>query len=220
MFLLLVVPLPALLSFSANLGRSTDAHRDWDWAQKVVVELGCGTAALPSCAAALHAPRAVLCTDGNARALGLAAENVRRWTEAHPRAAVPTLAQLRWGDCAEAEVLQSVGLTPPVDVILAADCIYVLENPGGWGKLLATITALSAEHTLAFVTYVDRGHDKLWRRFLTQRVHPLFRVTEVPPHLLHPVAHPGAKGRLEQLTPRQTVYSWARRPAAGAGSRE
>ena len=103
------------------------------------------------------------------------------------------------------------GVETPVDVILAADCIYVLDNPGAWGKLLTTIVALCAPHTLVFVTYVDRGHNALWARFLSQRVSRLFHVVPVAPHLLHPCAAPGAVGRLEQLVPQYEVSCWTLR---------
>ena len=208
-----------LISLSANLARSPAAYKEWKWAGKVVVELGCGTSALPSCAAALHSPRAVVCTDGNSNALTIAAANIARWGQEHGHAGdgtrattLPVVAQLKWGASAEEGVMASMGLSAPADVILAADCVYVLDNPGGWGKLLATITALSAPHTLAFITYTERGHDKMWKRFVAQRVEQLFQVVEVPAHLLHPYAHAGAVGRLEQLTPRVQVYCWSRRP--------
>jgi len=68
-----------------------------------------------------------------------------------------------------------------------------------WGKFLATVVALSAPHTLVFITYTDRGHDKLFRRFVERRVEKFFRTARVAPFLLHPVAHPGTPGRLEQV---------------------
>ena len=122
------------------------------------------------------------------------------------------MAELQWNAGEEVlESLRALGLSKPVDVVLAADCIYVLENPGAWGKLLATIEALAAEHTLVFVTYTDRGHDKLWRRFLKERVGKRFHVVQVGSHLLHPIARPGAVGRLEQLTGQVQVFCWTLR---------
>ena len=180
------------------------------------MELGCGISALPACSAALQGPRLVLATDGNADTLPNAASNARRWASAHPHAAPIRVAQLRWGDGSESAVLQSAGVTAPVDVILAADTIYVLDNPGGWGKFLSTVLALSAPHALILITYTDRGHHKTWTRFLAQRVEAFFHVTEVAPHLLHPYAHPGTPGRLEQLTPSVRIYCWARKQEAAA----
>ena len=68
-----------------------------------------------------------------------------------------------------------------------------------WGKFLATVVALSAPHTLVFITYTDRGHDKLFRKFVERRVEKFFRTARVAAFLLHPVAHPGTPGRLEQV---------------------
>ena len=131
-----------LAAQSPNLARRyraaghTPVPWSWAWADKVVVELGCGTSALPSCAAALHRPRAVVYTDGNSRALPIAGANTARWAEEHPKSTPVRAAQLRWGEGGEAAMLRSVGLkAAPVDVIIAADVFYVLDNPGGWGTL-------------------------------------------------------------------------------------
>ena len=138
-------PNQVLAAQSPNLARRYRAaghtHRPWSWAwaDKVVVELGCGTSALPSCAAALHGPRAVVCTDGNSRALPIASANTARWAKEHPTSTPVSAAQLRWGEGGEAAMLRSVGLSDaPVDVIIAADVFYVLDNPGGWGTLSIT----------------------------------------------------------------------------------
>ena len=72
----------------------------------------------------------------------------------------------------------------------------VRDSPGAWGGLLKTIAGLSSPSTLIFVTYTDRGHNKLWDRFVAQRVTKLFHVVRVASHLLHPHAHSGAAGRL------------------------
>jgi hypothetical protein len=205
-----------LLSCSAAHSRLPVAYTDWKWAEKTVVELGCGSSALPACAAAIQKPRAVICTDGNADVLPMTSANVERWLREHPGSTRPMVRQLRWGEGSEADVVvQGSGLAGPadVDVVLAADCVYVLENPNGWGKLLKTILALSGPATLVFVTYTDRGHGKLWARFVAERVERHFRVIEVPTHLLHPFARPGTKGRLEQITPCVQVFCWSRRTA-------
>ena len=214
---LLCHPPAVLAAQSPNLARMyraaahTPSPWSWAWEGKVVVELGCGTSALPSCAAALHGPRAVVCTDGNSRALPIASANTARWAKEHPAATLVRAAHLRWGEGGEAAMLHGVGLVAPVDVIIAADVFYVLDNPGGWGKFLATVVALSAPHTLVFITYTDRGHDKLFRTFVERRVERFFRTARVAAFLLHPVAHPGTPGRLEQLTPTVEVLCWARR---------
>ena len=74
--------------------------QEWDWSKKVVVELGCGASALPSCSASLNGPR-VVCTDGNASALAITQTNVQRWVRAHAEASTPMVAQLRWGEAHE-----------------------------------------------------------------------------------------------------------------------
>ena len=115
-------PNQVLAAQSPNLARRyraaghTPVPWSWAWADKVVVELGCGTSALPSCAAALHRPHAVVCTDGNSRALPIAGANTARWAEEHPKSTPVRAAQLRWGEGGEAAMLRS-------------------DNPGGWGTL-------------------------------------------------------------------------------------
>ena len=212
----LCLPPPVLLSHSPKLARSLRAYATWRWADKTVVELGCGIAALPSLSAGLLGAARVVSTDGNPGVLLKTRANVAGWLNSHPHAIAPTVAELQWGAGEQVrESLRALGVSKPVDVVLAADCIYVLENPGAWGKLLATIEALAGEHTLAFVTYTDRGHDKLWRRFLDERVSQCFHVVQVASHLLHPIAQPGAVGRLEQLTPQVQVFCWTLRVSAG-----
>ena len=48
----------------------------------------------------------------------------------------------------------------------------------------------------------------MWERFVAQRVSKLFHVVPVAPHLLHPVAQPGAPGRLEQQNPACQIFCW------------
>ena len=131
---------------------------------------------------------------------------------------MPQTVPLVWddGDHVRAQLCAS-GLNAPFDVILAADCLYVLDNPGAWGKLLTTIVALSAPQTLTFVTYTDRGHNRLWERFVAQRVSKLFHVVPVGAHLLHPVAQPGALGRLEQQNPECQIFCWTLRDVQSDG---
>ena len=50
------------------------------------------------------------------------------------------------------------------------------------------------------LAYTDRGHDKLFRKFVERRVEKFFRTARVAAFLLHPVAHPGTPGRLEQVS--------------------
>ncbi|KAL1527605.1 hypothetical protein AB1Y20_008991 [Prymnesium parvum] len=203
---LLCLPPAVLLSHSPVLARRPSAYAEWRWAQKTVVELGCGISALPSLVAARNGAKCVVSTDGNAEVLRMTRANAAQWRLEHPAATQPLIHPLLWGDRADVvRQLGGVGVEAPVDVILAADCLYVLENPGAWGKLLSTIVALSTPDTLTFVTYTDRGHDKMWRRFLEQRVQKLFHVVLVADHLLHPNARPGSHGRLEQSKPVQ-VY--------------
>ena len=209
---LLCQPHQVLLSHSPLLARRIGAYSQWSWAEKTVVELGCGIAPLPSLSAGLQGARRILSTDGNPAVLLKTRANVSTWTRQHPHATMPTVAELQWGaDAHVLEQLRALGVPAPVDVILAADCIYVLDNPGAWGKLLSTVAALSSAHTLTFVTYTERGHDRMWRRFLDERVGKRFHVVPVAAHLLHPTAHPGAAGRLEQFTPRVQVYCWTLR---------
>ena len=215
---LLCLPPPALLTHSVTLARNLATYAEWRWAEKTVVELGCGIAALPALAAARNGARRVVCTDGNAKVLRLTHANAMRWAREHPGVEPPQTMALAWGDgdraCAG---LRAIGVDAPIDVLLAADCIYVLDNPGAWGKLLKTIVALSAPHTLTFVTYTDRGHNKLWERFVAQRVQPLFHIVRVGEHLLHPFAQTGASGRLEQhLSSAVQVFCWALKDAGDA----
>ena len=145
--------------------------------------------------------------------------NVTRFLELHPHATTPTVAELEWGPGEQVcERIRALGVSTRVDVVLAADCIYVLDHPGAWGKLLTTVEALAAAQTLTFVTYTDRGHDKLWRRFL-ERVSKRFHVVRVVSHLLHPIAQPGAVGRLEQLTPEVQVFCWTLRVGVSSAQR-
>ena len=90
---------------------------------------------------------------------------------------------------------------------------------GAWGKLLATVAALCTPYTLTFVTYTDRGHNKLWLRFVEQRVSKLFHVVPVQAHLLHPLAQPGARDRLEQHTPECQVFCWTLKEGVASGSK-
>jgi SAM-dependent methyltransferase len=206
---LICLPPPVLLAHSATLARSPAAYAGWRWAEKTVVELGCGIAALPSLAAARNGARRVVCTDGNEDVLMATRANAQQWVREHPGVVAPLTMPLVWGDGDRAcNQLRALGVEAPVDVILAADCIYVLENPGAWGKLLKTIAALSTPHTLIFITYTDRGHNKLWDRFVAERVEKLFHVVRVEKHLLHPVAESGAVGRLEQHLPPVEVFCW------------
>ena len=221
---LMCLPPAVLLAHSPALARSPASYAGWRWADKTVVELGCGISALPSLAAAWAGARRVVCTDGNEEVLRLTRVNAERWAREQPGVVAPVALGLRWGECGEArDSLRALGVGVPVDVLLAADCIYVLDNPGAWGKLLRTIVALAGPRTLIFVTYADRGHDKLWQRFVAQRVEGLFHVVRVGAHLLHPCAQPGAPGRLEQLLPSLEVYCWTLRTGSrscGRGGRE
>ena len=192
---LICLPPAVLLSHSPTLARSRAAYAEWAWAEKTVIELGCGIAALPSLAAARNGARRVVCTDGNEDVLRMTQLNAASFARGQPGMVAPLTMPLVWGDANKArEQLRAVGVEAPVDVILAADCLYVLENPGAWGGLLKTIAALSSPSTLIFVTYTDRGHNKLWDRFVAQRVTKLFHVVRVASHLLHPHAHSGAAG--------------------------
>ena len=210
---LLCLPPVVLLSHSPTMSRSPAAYAEWRWEDKTVLELGCGIAALPSLVTSLKGARLVACTDANESVLRLTRANAAQWVEEHPGATTPLMAPLIWGDGDHARAqLRASGLEAPFDVILAADCIYVLDNPGAWGKLLKTIAALSTPHTLIFITYTDRGHNKLWDRFVAQRVLKLFHVVPVGAHLLHPIAQPGAPGRLEHHP--LEVFCWTLRDAA------
>lgn len=207
---LISLPPAVLLSHSVALARCPESYAKWSWADKTVVELGCGIGALPALTAAFNGARRVVCTDGNADVLAATRANALQWAGKHPGVVPPLTTLLTWGDADHAHSqLRTLGVEAPVDVILAADCIYVLENPGAWGKLLTTIVSLSHASTLIFVSYTDRGHHKLWQRFVAQRVEKFFDVVEVGAHLLHPYAQPGAPGRLEQMVPAVQIFCWA-----------
>lgn len=204
---LLTHPPEVLLSLSPVMARR-QAPR-WSWEGKSVVELGCGVGALPSFAAALQGASPVFCTDGDGAVIPELVRNVERLAETHPQAAGrmrPTM--LRWGEGGEADALGSTSI--PVDVIVAADVLYVLGNPGAWGALLRTIVALSHPETMVFLTYTDRGNGKTMQRYL-ERVGREFHVTRVPQHLLHPIAQPGCVARLEQHVGECQVFCLAKR---------
>ena len=206
---LLCQPSSVLLSHSPTLARSPSAYAEWRWADKSVLELGCGISALPALVASLQGARRVVATDANDAVLRVTRENAKQWLADHPSATPLSAVPLRWGEDEDVRAqLAASGVATTFDVILAADYVYVLENPGAWGKLLATIAALSTPTTLVFVTYTDRGHNKMWERFVAQRVSKLFHVVPVAPHLLHPVAQPGAPGRLEQQNPACQIFCW------------
>lgn len=81
---------------------------------------------------------------------------------------------------------------------------------GAWGKLLKTIEALSGPHTLNFLTYTDRGHHKLFTKYL-DRIKRAFHVVEVAPHLLHPQYKTGCPGRLEHHVGDVRIFSLAKK---------
>jgi SAM-dependent methyltransferase len=213
---LLCLPPPVLLAHSASMARSVASYAGWRWADKSVLELGCGIGALPALVTAFLGARRVLCTDGHASVLRMTRANIAQWVSEHPRVTPPVALRLLWGDGEYVRgQLRAAGLPEaPFDVILAADCLYVLENPGAWGKFLSTVVALSTPETLVFVTYTDRGHNALWERFVSQRVRRYFDVVAVGSHLLHPAAQPGAPGRLEHHHPACQVFCWALKAAA------
>lgn len=213
----LCLPPPILLSHSPNLARIPAAHAGWRWADKRVLELGCGIAALPALVASLQGAQQVVCTDASESVLQLTRINAAQCARVHPSITIPNTAPLAWGDGEHVrDQLRTAGLSAaPFDVILAADCIYVLDNPGAWGKLMTTIAALATPQTLIFVTYTDRGHNKLWERFVAHRVSKLFHVVPVQAHLLHPVAQPSAQGRLEQHTPACQLFCWTLKDLTG-----
>ena len=213
---LLCLPPPVLLAHSTFMARSVASYAGWRWADKSVLELGCGIGALPALVTALLGARRVLCTDGHASVLRMTRANIAQWVSEHPRVTPPVALRLLWGDGEHVRgQLRAAGLPEaPFDVILAADCLYVLENPGAWGKFLSTVVALSTPETLVFVTYTDRGHNALWERFVSQRVRRHFDVVAVGSHLLHPAAQPGAPGRLEHHHPACQVFCWALKDAA------
>lgn len=199
-----------LMSLHPTLARTT-AARSWSWEGKRVVELGCGAAALPSLATAMQGAGPVHCTDGDGAVMPWLNAHVEKLKETHPRAAANMRpAVLRWGEGGEAEVLGGVEGVK-ADVVLAADVLYVLENPGAWGALLRTILALSDANTLVFLTYTERGARKTFARYL-ERLSRDFAVAEVSAHLLHPLAARGVSGRLETHVGPIRVFGLARVP--------
>lgn len=187
--------------------RGAGAGCAWSWAGKTVVELGCGSAALPSIAAALQGASVVLATDGSKACVELARSNVAEIGRQHAPARKVSVSQLVWGQGDETRLLAEHGVLaaePEVsnrltaDVILCADVLYVLANPGCWGALLRTMRSLSGPETIVLLTYTERGHAKGFKKFLRRAGEAGLAAIEVAPHLLHPVHAVGCSQRLEQ----------------------
>ena len=121
-----------LASTHCLVRRTPGIHAEWQWADKSVLELGCGIAALPALVTSLQGARSVVCTDANESVLRLTRNNAAQFAQAHPRATTPVMAPLVWSDDPHdlRDQLRAAGVPDaPFDVILAADCIYVLDNP-------------------------------------------------------------------------------------------
>lgn len=128
---LLTHPPSVLCAQHPRLARS-EHGRNWSWKGKKVVELGAGASAIPSCIAALLGASHVFATDGDGSVFPALRENIAKFHAANSldsRVPPPTLAAkfLRWGENGEAEVVGDDGVA---DVVLAADVLYILENPG------------------------------------------------------------------------------------------
>ena len=84
---LLCQPSSVLLSHSPTLARSPSAYAEWRWADKSVLELGCGISVEPALVASLQGARRVVATDANDAVLRDAREReavARRPPERHP----------------------------------------------------------------------------------------------------------------------------------------
>mmetsp|Transcript_37205 Transcript_37205/g.104983 ORF Transcript_37205/g.104983 Transcript_37205/m.104983 type:complete len:252 (-) Transcript_37205:271-1026(-) len=186
-------PPAVLTSHHHRLARSSNAEA-WQWKDKTVVELGAGLG-LISCTAAILGAKHVICTDGDGSTLKMADVNVSMLAAEHSSACPVGVQLLQWGTGREGDL----GLQLPVDVVVASDVLYVLENPGAWGALLRTLLALAGPDTLVLLTYTDRGHGKLFRKFV-KRAAVDFHLVEVSPHLLHPTSDPAASDRIERTS--------------------
>mmetsp|Transcript_14158 Transcript_14158/g.46505 ORF Transcript_14158/g.46505 Transcript_14158/m.46505 type:complete len:363 (+) Transcript_14158:191-1279(+) len=194
-----------------TLARLPHAAHAWSWSGKRVVELGCGAAPLPAIAAALQGAAECVATDGDDAVLALATRNAAEAAAAgnsSSRARV-RVEPLCWGEGAEASLFADGN--PVADVVLGADVLYVLSNPGAWGALLRTLLALCGPSTICLIAYADRGNRKSFKTFL-QKAAKSFRVLEVPRHLLHPVAERGCPDRIEHQTGPVQIFSFARLP--------
>ena len=95
-------------------------------------ELGCGIAALPALVTSLQGAQSVVCTDANESVLRLTRVNAIQFAQAHPRATTAIMAPLVWSNDQHnlRDQLRAAGVSDATfDVILAADCFYVLDNP-------------------------------------------------------------------------------------------
>jgi protein N-lysine methyltransferase METTL21D len=152
---------------------------------KRVVELGTGPG-LGAIAAALCDDNIseVIATDGDDQLLLLTKENMDLNILAPPIRNKCRCEVLLWGNESQAQAL-----SPPFDVILAADCAaLVYEN--SFADLVSTFEALSDENSLIFLSYHRRHHSEdqffvlLSQKFTykevdTNNIHPDFRSSDI-----------------------------------------
>ena len=169
------------------------------------VELGAGLGLL-SCTAAILGAKRVICTDGDGSTLRMASKNAATLALSHPAAAPVEVKLLQWGQGAE----QELGVTLPVDVVVASDVLYVLDNPGAWGAFLRTLMALTGPSSIVFLTYTDRGHHKYFEKFV-KRAEAYFDLVEAPEHLLHPTSQPSDPDRIERTSGVVRIFCMARK---------
>lgn len=160
-----------------------------------------------SCTAAVLGAKKVVCTDGDGSTLRMAAQNAEALRASHPYVRPIDVKLLRWGQGEEHEL----GVDLPVDMVVASDVLYVLDNPGAWGAFLRTLLALSGPSTLMFLTYTERGWGKHFQKFV-QRAKTSFEMVEVSPHLLHPTSLPEHADRIERTSGIVRIFCLSRKP--------
>ena len=121
-------------------------------ADRLVVELGAGAAALSSLALALGAAR-VVSTDASSASLRLAARNVGS------SRSVCSITRLLWGNSRDtARVVRALG--GAADLVIASECVYSHRSDSGVAPranaLFKTIAALLGDSGVALVAYTPR----------------------------------------------------------------
>eukprot|EP00873_Tetraselmis_striata_P004723 jgi/Tetstr1/424987/TSEL_015457.t1 len=198
-----------MLSCHHHYARFPQRTAEWRWEDKTVVELGAGLGLL-SCTAALLGAKEVFCTDGDGATLRMAQVNADLLQLSHPGARnTIRVRRLKWGEGQEG----SLGAALPVDVVVASDVLYVLDNPGAWGAFLRTLLALCSPATVVLLQYTDRGHPRAFVKFMALATRA-FHIVEVPGHLLHPTRDPLHKQRIEKTTGTVQLFCLSRRAGA------
>ncbi|KAK3279194.1 hypothetical protein CYMTET_12910 [Cymbomonas tetramitiformis] len=189
---------PILSLQGSKVGKGRHKQPAWSWEDKYCIELGAGLAA-PTVVAATLGARAVA-TDADLQTLEMSTANVDAYLKvAHdPARRKAFVRELSWDDDTHNQALQEEFSQPHADVVLMADCVYVLDNQGAWGLLMRQVLRMSTPETLIFLSMAQR-RAALEAKFLS-KVAEKFIVNEVPTKDLHPTAVKGAHGRMHQDT--------------------